>query len=70
MHRTPSLALCITLVLALSAVVPAQAQPGAVLDHQKISDTQGNFGGVLDNSDNFGWSVASLLKFQPAAAGR
>ncbi len=60
MHRIPSLALCITLVQGLSAVEPASAQPGTVLSHQKISDTQGNFGGVLDNSDNFGWSVASL----------
>ena len=41
MHRTPSLALCITLVWTLSAVVPAQAQPGTVLSHQKISGTAG-----------------------------
>lgn len=27
---------------------------GTVKSHQKISDTQGNFGGVLDNSDVFG----------------
>lgn len=27
---------------------------GTVKSHQKISDTQGNFGGVLDNSDLFG----------------
>ena len=60
MHRTPSLALCITLVQALSAVGPAQAQPGTVLSHQKISDTQGGFTGILDNYDHFGSSVASL----------
>ncbi|MFH1320771.1 MAG: T9SS type A sorting domain-containing protein [Bacteroidota bacterium] len=33
---------------------------GTVKSHQKISDTQGNFDGSLDNSDYFGWSVASL----------
>ena len=60
MHRIPSLALCITLVQALSAVAPAQAQPGMVLSHQKISDTQGGFTGILDHSDAFGVSVASL----------
>ncbi|MCZ6652977.1 MAG: hypothetical protein O7D91_08115 [Planctomycetota bacterium] len=60
MLRIPSLALCITLVQALSAVVPAHAQPGWVLSHQKISDTEGGFTGILDNSDWLGWSVASL----------
>ena len=30
---------------------------------QKISDTQGNFNGTLDNSDGFGLSVASLGDF-------
>ncbi len=60
MHRIPSRALCITLVQALSAVVPAQAQPGTVLSHQKISDTQGDFMGILDDADLFGGSVASL----------
>ena len=33
---------------------------GTVKAHQKISDTQGNFTGVLDDSDWFGSSVASL----------
>ncbi len=60
MHRTLSLALCITLVWTLSAVVPAHAQPGWVLSHQKISDTQGGFTGILDDLDNFGASLASL----------
>ncbi len=61
MYRTPSLALCITLVWTLSAVVPAQAQqPGTVLSHQKISDTQGGFTGTLDNENLFGFSVTSL----------
>ncbi len=60
MHRTPSLALCITLVLTLLAVVPAHAQPGTVLTHQKISDTEGGFTGTLDDNDLFGVAVASL----------
>ena len=57
MHRIPSLALGITLVWTLSAVAPAQ--PGTVLSHQKISDTQGGRP-PLDDDDRFGRSVASL----------
>ena len=37
-----------------------QAQPGWVLSHQKISDTEGGFTGVLDDDGFFGTSVASL----------
>ena len=33
---------------------------GTVRSHQKISDTQGGFTGILDNEDLFGFSVASL----------
>jgi len=33
---------------------------GTVKSHQKISDTDGGFTGVLDNSDNFGTSVSNL----------
>ena len=33
---------------------------GTVDSEQKISDTQGNFGGTLDNFDRFGISVASI----------
>jgi len=33
---------------------------GTVKSHQKISDTEGEFTGTLDNSDLFGFSVASL----------
>ncbi len=33
---------------------------GTVKSHQKISDTEGGFTGILDNSDAFGSSVASL----------
>lgn len=32
---------------------------GTVKTHQKISDTQGGFSGVLDNEDYFGWDLCS-----------
>ncbi len=49
--------------VALAAVMSgqrAQAQPGWVLSHQKISSTQGGFTGILDDNDVFGRSLASL----------
>jgi len=33
---------------------------GTIKDHQKISNTAGNFTGTLDNNDFLGWSVTSL----------
>ncbi|MCH8251883.1 MAG: FG-GAP repeat protein [Planctomycetes bacterium] len=60
MHRIRSLALFTVLVWALLAVVPARAQPGWVLAHQKISDTEGGFTGILEDLDVFGTSVVSL----------
>ena len=33
---------------------------GTVKYHQKISDTQGNFSGVLISGSHFGWSVANI----------
>ncbi len=36
------------------------ASNGEVLWHQKISDTEGGFTGILDDYDLFGWSVSSL----------
>ncbi|MCH8852036.1 MAG: FG-GAP repeat protein, partial [Planctomycetes bacterium] len=33
---------------------------GTVKTHQKISDTEGGFTGILDDQDWFGWGVASL----------
>jgi len=33
---------------------------GTVKTHQKISDTEGGFTGILDNHDKFGYSVVSL----------
>ncbi len=48
-------------LLALASIaIAAHAQPGWVLSHQKISDTQGGFTGILDDADWFGRSVASL----------
>jgi len=38
----------------------SNAQPGSVISHQKISDSLGNFTGILDNSDEFGLSVTSI----------
>ena len=50
----------LTAALLLTAPQPAAAQPGWVLSHQKISDTEGGFTGILDDSDIFGRSVAAL----------
>ncbi len=50
-------------VVALAVVMSgqrAQAQPGSVLSHQKISDTQGGFTGELEDVNRFGTSAASL----------
>jgi hypothetical protein len=47
--------------LTLGFAAPAAlAQPGWVLSHQKISDTEGGFNGILDDDDRFGVSVAAL----------
>ena len=48
------------LVAGLCAFGTAWSQPGTVIKHQKISETVGNFTGVLDLSDEFGGSVATL----------
>ena len=50
----------LTAALVLTAAQPAAAQPGWVLSHQKISDTEGGFKGILADSDEFGTSVAKL----------
>ncbi|MEE9295662.1 MAG: integrin alpha [Phycisphaerae bacterium] len=50
-------------VVALAVVTSgqrAQAQPGWVLSHQKISDTEAGFTGTLDDEDRFSRSLASL----------
>ncbi len=43
-----------------SCGLPAQAKIGTVISHQKISDSQGNFTGDIDNYDYFGCSAVSL----------
>ncbi len=50
----------LTAALVLTAAGPAAAQPGWVLSHQKISDTEGGFTGILDDDDHFGHSVVAL----------
>ena len=50
-------------VIALAVVISEQrahAQPGWVLSHKKISDTQGGFTGILDEDDHFGRSLVML----------
>ena len=42
---------------------------GTVKSHQKISASAGDFGGTLDDYDNFGWSVASLGDFDGDGTG-
>ena len=56
----PAACAALTAALLLTAPQPAAAQPGWVLSHQKISDTQGGFTGILDFQDRFGSSAASL----------
>ena len=46
------------LLLAVSSALAAQV--GTVQSEQKISETAGGFGGVLDSNDEFGYSAASL----------
>ena len=49
------------LLPALLLAAPAlMAQPGTVLSHRKISDTEGGFTGTLDDDDFFGRSVAGV----------
>ena len=56
----PAACAALTAALLLTAVQPAAAQLGWVLSHQKISDTQGGFTGLLNDLDTFGSSVAAL----------
>ncbi len=48
------------IVVFCALAAPVTAQPGWVLSHQKISDTEGGFTGILDDRDIFGRSLASL----------
>jgi len=40
--------------------LPNDPNNDSIVSKQKISDTQGNFAGILDNGDNFGNSVANI----------
>ena len=56
----PSLVVAVATLAVVMSGQRAQAQPGWVLSHQKISDTAGGFKGILDNVDFFGHAVVSL----------
>ena len=62
-HKSARKPMCWALmfVLWLGFGGRALGQPGWVLSHQKISDTEGGFTGTLDDFDLFGSSVASLV---------
>jgi hypothetical protein len=47
-------------VAALIAASPVLAEPSGVVFHTKISSTEGNFTGPLDDFDYFGWDTESL----------
>ncbi len=51
----------IMLLLSMFIVLTLQAQPGTVISHQKLSNTQGNFTGVLDNYDLLGWRALTSV---------
>jgi hypothetical protein len=40
---------------------------GTVNQHQKIDDTDGGFGGVLDDLDEFGWNLVHMGDLGPGA---
>ena len=52
--------LSVSIGLLIMAGSTLQAQPGTVQSHQKISDTEGGFTGILRNGDWFGHSVARI----------
>ena len=57
-HRT-TVTMTALIGLTLGCAAPAAlAQPGWVLSHQKISDTEGGFTGILDEVGNVGRSAA------------
>ena len=63
-ERAPTL---LALIVALAAT-PA-AQTVSVTSEQKISETAGGFGGVLDGSDGFGITAACRRYLAPLIAG-
>jgi hypothetical protein len=54
----------LSVVFVIAAVVvlatPAEALDVSVLDHQKISNTEGNFSGGLEDKDGFGRAAVSI----------
>jgi len=58
--ETVGVALVVVFAVSAATAPDALAQPGRVLSHQKISDTDGGFTGILDDYDYFGVSVVSL----------
>ncbi len=57
-HQVMNRVLAGAAVFLVSSAGSAVAQPGWVLSHQKISDTEGGFTGQLDNNDHFGTSAS------------
>jgi len=57
--RVAALALVLFCLMGFG-VRPAAAALGEVQSETKISDSQGGFGGGIDEGDLFGWSVAAL----------
>jgi hypothetical protein len=55
-----AITVCLTFLTFFSGRVQAQALPGTVKSHQKISDTQGNFTGTLNDDDYFSSSLGDL----------
>ena len=55
------LALAVVLALPMMIAPRAHAQPGWVLSHQKISDTEGGFTGTLDDYVRFAISASVIL---------
>jgi len=53
-------ALMLLIICITVKPVKAQQNPGEVLSFQKISNTEGNFTGVLDNVDRFGSPSVSI----------
>ncbi len=47
-------------LVAIGAAGVARGQTGTVISHQKISDTEGGFTGMLDNGDSLGGVLAPL----------
>ena len=50
---TTVMSMLLTIALLLSTKLPSYAQ---IVGHQKISETEGNFAGVLEDGDLFGWA--------------